>query len=123
VPRSIGGGEAVSAWKTKELLIGTRPRPLAKPEIERIVGQFADAAERCVKAGFDGVQIHAAHGYLINQFLTPYTNQRTDDYGGSLENRLRFLREVYRAIRARVGGDYRSSSSSTAPTLSRCGRD
>jgi 2,4-dienoyl-CoA reductase-like NADH-dependent reductase (Old Yellow Enzyme family) len=106
VSRSIGGAEAVSAWKTKELFIGTRPRPLTTGEIARIVSQFADAAERCVKAGFDGVQIHAAHGYLINQFLTPYTNKRSDDYGGSFESRLRFLREVYRAVRARVGAAY-----------------
>ncbi len=106
VLRSIGGKEALSASKTKELIIGTRPRPLTKAEIERIVGQFADAAERAVKAGFDAVQIHAAHGYLINQFLTPYTNKRDDEYGGSFENRLRFLREVYRAVRARVGKDY-----------------
>ena len=98
--------EAVSASSVKDLSTGTRPRALTLAEIERIVQRFADAAARCKQAGFDGVQIHGGHGYLVNQFLTPYTNKRTDDYGGSFENRLRFLRDLYRAIRARVGKDY-----------------
>jgi 2,4-dienoyl-CoA reductase-like NADH-dependent reductase (Old Yellow Enzyme family) len=98
--------EAVSASSVKDLSTGTRPRALTLAEIERIVQRFADAAARCKQAGFDGVQIHGGHGYLVNQFLTPYTNKRTDDYGGSFENRLRFLRDLYRAMRARVGKDY-----------------
>jgi len=75
-------------------------------EIKRVITDFGDAAFRAKQAGFDGVQIHAAHGYLINQFLTPHTNRRTDDYGGSIENRFRFLQEVYRNIRDKVGDDY-----------------
>lgn len=106
IPSYAGVLEAVSASNVKDLSTGTRPRALTAPEIERIVQEFADAAARCKSAGFDGVQIHAGHGYLINQFLTPYTNRRTDDYGGSFEKRLRFLRDLYRAIRARVGKDY-----------------
>jgi 2,4-dienoyl-CoA reductase-like NADH-dependent reductase (Old Yellow Enzyme family) len=106
IPSFAGLPEAVSASSVKDLSTGTRPRPLTVAEIERIVQQFADAAARCKQAGFDGVQIHAGHGYLINQFLTPYTNERTDDYGGSFDKRLRFLRDVHRAMRARVGKDY-----------------
>ncbi|WP_307781905.1 hypothetical protein [Streptomyces sp. MBT65] len=56
--------------------------------------------------GFDGVQIHAAHGHLVSQFLTPHTNRRTDEYGGSLDNRMRLPREVFRAICTRVGDDF-----------------
>ena len=106
IPSYAGVREAVSASSVKDLSTGTRPRALTVPEIERIVQQFADAAARCKNAGFDGVQIHAGHGYLINQFLTPYTNQRTDGYGGSFEKRLRFLRDIHRTIRERVGKGY-----------------
>ncbi len=79
------------------------PRELDPKEIEDIVKAFGEGARRAREAGFDGVQIHGAHGYLVNQFLSPLTNRRTDSYGGSLENRLRFLREVYQAIREQVG--------------------
>lgn len=106
VPRFANVDEAVSASNVKDLLTGTRPRELTVPEIHQIVEQFAEAAARCQQAGFDGVQLHAAHGYLLAQFLTPYTNRRTDDYGGSLERRLKLLRDVYRAVRARVGAAY-----------------
>ncbi|MDH3442425.1 MAG: NADH:flavin oxidoreductase [Deltaproteobacteria bacterium] len=106
IPGFAGIPEAVSASGVKDLSTGTRPRALTAGEIQRIVQQFADAAARCKQAGFDGVQIHAGHGYLVNQFLTPYTNRRNDDYGGSFKNRLRFLRDLYRAMRARVGKDY-----------------
>jgi len=106
IPSFAGQPEAVSASNVKELTTGTRPRPLTVAEIRRIVEQFGAAAERCQRAGFDGVQIHAAHGYLLNQFLTPYTNRRADDYGGSFDNRLKLLRDVYREIRRRVGEHY-----------------
>jgi 2,4-dienoyl-CoA reductase-like NADH-dependent reductase (Old Yellow Enzyme family) len=106
VPRFAGLAEAVSASGKTELVTGTRPRPLTLAEIERLVGRYAEAAERCEKAGFDGIQIHAANGYLMSQFLTPYTNQRTDAYGGSVDGRTRLLREVLRAIKSRVGPDF-----------------
>jgi len=106
VPRFAGLDEAVSASGVTELVTGTHPRALSVSEIQRIVEQYADAAERCRQAGFDGVQIHAANGYLMSQFLTPYTNRRTDAYGGSPEKRVQLLREVIRAIRSRVGRDF-----------------
>jgi 2,4-dienoyl-CoA reductase-like NADH-dependent reductase (Old Yellow Enzyme family) len=106
VTSAVPGQRPVSASAVREPLYGTKPRPLRADEIPGIVNDFAAAAERAQKAGFDGVQIHAAHGYLLGQFLTPHTNHRTDDYGGSLDNRMRLLREVYRGIRDRVGADY-----------------
>jgi 2,4-dienoyl-CoA reductase-like NADH-dependent reductase (Old Yellow Enzyme family) len=106
VPRFAGLAEAVSASAKTEIVTGTRPRALTVAEIEALVVRYADAAERCQKAGFDGVQIHAANGYLMSQFLTPYTNRRTDAYGGSVEGRTRLLREVLRAIKSRVGPDF-----------------
>ncbi len=75
-------------------------------DIKRTVIDFADAAERAVKAGFDGIQIHAAHGYLLSQFLSSHYNTRSDSYGGNLENRARFLLEVYTEIRQRVGKSF-----------------
>ncbi len=78
----------------------TVPRQMTEADIEATVRAFADAAERADKARFDVVEIHAAHGYLINQFLSPIANKRTDRYGGSRENRMRFALEVTRAVRA-----------------------
>ncbi len=82
------------------------PVALTEAEIEDLVSRFANAAHSCREGGFDGAQIHAAHGYLISQFLSPRSNQRTDRWGGSLENRARFLREVVRATRAAVGAQF-----------------
>jgi NADPH-dependent 2,4-dienoyl-CoA reductase/sulfur reductase-like enzyme len=79
---------------------------MSKAEIDEVVAKFAAAAGRCKTAGIDAVEIHGAHGYLITQFMSPYTNKRTDEYGGSLENRLRFLKEIIEAIRAETGPDY-----------------
>lgn len=83
-----------------------KAKELSAPEIKEIVGSFASAAERAKQAGFDGVEIHSANGFLPDQFLTDYTNRRTDEYGGSLENRLRFLQELISAARAAVGSDF-----------------
>ncbi len=82
------------------------PRALDDDEIESLIVSYAAAARRAVGAGFDGVQIHCAHGYLGSQFISPYTNRREDRWGGSLENRMRFPLEVYRAIRKEVGDSY-----------------
>ncbi len=81
-------------------------RELDEPEILRIVGCFASAAERAKRAGFDGVEIHAGHGYLVHEFLSPHCNLRTDRWGGPLENRARFLVEILRETRKLVGPDY-----------------
>jgi 2,4-dienoyl-CoA reductase-like NADH-dependent reductase (Old Yellow Enzyme family) len=86
--------------------MGTRPRALREDEIAGVVEAFASAAARCREAGFDGVQVHAAHGYLLSQFLTAHTNRRRDAWGGSLAGRARLAREVVRAVRARVGPDF-----------------
>ncbi|MFX0062476.1 MAG: NADH:flavin oxidoreductase [Candidatus Hermodarchaeota archaeon] len=80
-------------------------RALSSEEIWNIVKAFGDAAERALMANFDGVQIHGAHGYLISQFLSRLVNQRTDEWGGSLEKRMRLLLEVYDEIRSRVGNN------------------
>ncbi len=76
------------------------PRELRDAEIREIIQRFARAAQICERAGFEGVQLHAAHGYLISEFLSPLTNQRQDQWGGSIENRSRFLLEIYQAVRA-----------------------
>lgn len=75
------------------------PRALTGPEINDVVARFATSAAIAEKAGFNGVQIHGAHGYLVSQFLSPHHNQRTDEWGGSLENRMRFVLAIYQAIR------------------------
>lgn len=81
-------------------------KEMSKDEIAYLVNAFAAAGKRIKESGFDGVEIHAAHTYLINQFLSPYYNRRTDEYGGSLENRMRFLLEVYNKMREQVGNDF-----------------
>jgi 2,4-dienoyl-CoA reductase-like NADH-dependent reductase (Old Yellow Enzyme family) len=106
LPRFAGIPEAVAPSRVADLSTGIKPRALTAAEVEQVVRRFGDAAARCREAGFDGVQVHAGHGYLASQFLTPYTNRRGDGYGGSFENRLRFLRDIHRAIRERVGRDY-----------------
>lgn len=75
------------------------PRELTKDEIKEIVLAFREAARRADEAGFDSIEVHGAHGYLIHEFLSPITNKRTDEYGGSLENRTRFLKEILSSIK------------------------
>jgi N-ethylmaleimide reductase len=81
------------------------PRALEREEITELVAMYAQAAENAMAAGFDGVELHAANGYLINQFISAHSNQRDDEYGGSLHKRLRFLREVTQAVADKVGKD------------------
>ncbi|WP_438313013.1 NADH:flavin oxidoreductase/NADH oxidase family protein [Sporosarcina sp. FA9] len=82
------------------------PRALKESEIEDLINRFGEAARIAKKAGFSGVQIHAAHGYLVSQFLSPIHNQRTDEWGGTLANRMRFLEETYNEIRKQVGKSF-----------------
>ena len=82
------------------------PRELTNEEIEDIIKRFAYAAKMSKKLGFKGVQIHGAHGYLVSEFLSPRHNQRTDKWGGSLENRMLFVKEIYKAMREAVGENY-----------------
>lgn len=106
VPKFLnkGGSVAPSAVPFREQMqpMFATPRALTEEEIQDIVRRFATTAAVAEKAGFDGVQIHGAHGYLVSQFLSPHTNQRNDEWGGSPENRRRFVMEIYRAIRART---------------------
>ena len=85
---------------------GELPRELTQGEIAEIVEAFQAAARRTKEAGFDGVEIHSAHGYLLNQFFSPLSNKRTDQYGGNLRNRIRIHLEVIEAVRLAVGADF-----------------
>jgi len=103
--------QAVSASDIKLNIPGldkmmAHPRALESIEIENLIERFAITASLAESAGFDGVQIHGAHGYLINQFLSPLTNQRNDQWGGSLENRARFLLETVQAVRKTVSNEF-----------------
>jgi 2,4-dienoyl-CoA reductase-like NADH-dependent reductase (Old Yellow Enzyme family) len=82
------------------------PAELSRDDISDLVAAFGAGARRAKAWGFDAVQLHGAHGFLINQFLSPLTNRRTDEYGGSIENRSRFLLEVYQKVRQEVGENY-----------------
>ena len=81
-------------------------REITQTEIGEVINAFGEGARRARQAGFDAVQLHGAHGYLPSEFLSPYTNRRQDEWGGSLENRLRLHREIYKAMRRNVGNDY-----------------
>lgn len=82
------------------------PRAATVADIERVIGQFADAAYRAQTAGFDGVELHGAHGYLLSQFMSRTMNLRTDEWGGGIEGRARLVRETMRAVRKRVGSSF-----------------
>ena len=99
----IGGLQPVSASNIPSKTGGATPRPLTKDEILAIVKKYGEAAKRAQTAGFDAVEIQAGHGYLLNQFLSPTTNDRTDEFGGSKENRARFTTLVLKAVRETVG--------------------
>ncbi len=102
VPVAAGGWTAVSASALPHLPAEEPPVALDAAGLGRVRDAFVRAAQRAVRAGFDGIELHAAHGYLLHQFLSPISNQRSDDYGGSLANRLRFPLEVFEAVRQAV---------------------
>jgi 2,4-dienoyl-CoA reductase-like NADH-dependent reductase (Old Yellow Enzyme family) len=95
--------DCVGPSEVESPLLVRKARALSVEEIESIVRNFIDAIDRAKQSGFDGVQLHAAHGYLLNSFLSPYTNRRTDEYGGSIENRVRIIKEIVLGAREKVG--------------------
>ena len=95
----LDGGPPWSASDVPSPQVGVVPRPMSKGQIDEIVAAYADTVKLCKDSGLDGVEIHGAHGYLPQQFLSANTNKREDEYGGSLENRMRFLMEIMRACR------------------------
>lgn len=99
----VGGKAPIAPSPVKSKIGGDEPRALEEHEIEEIIQMYVDAAIRTKDAGFDGVELHGAHGYLLTQFFSPYTNRRNDKWGGSFKNRARFPLEVIRRIRAEVG--------------------
>ena len=101
---AVGQIVAPSAIKVAHYFV--RPAALSKEEIRVIIDSFGESAARARAYGFDAIQMHGAHGYLINQFMSPHTNLRTDEYGGNVENRSRFALEVYQKIRDTVGRDF-----------------
>jgi 2,4-dienoyl-CoA reductase-like NADH-dependent reductase (Old Yellow Enzyme family) len=104
-PAAENGWQTVSASDLPFLPDENAPEALDKAGLDRIREAFADAARRAARLGIDAVQIHGAHGYLLHQFLSPLSNKREDEYGGSLENRMRFPLEVYDAVRAAFPAD------------------
>lgn len=103
---SATGGTLLAPSAVPNRIVRIRPRAMTADHIESLVAAFGEAAGRAQAAGFDGVQILAANGYLINQFLSPNSNHREDEWGGSLPNRMRFLLEVLRSVRRAVGPAY-----------------
>jgi 2,4-dienoyl-CoA reductase (NADPH2) len=103
---SIGGKQAIAPSAVRSRFTGEVPREMTRSEIKEVVQHYADAALRAKKAGYDCVEVMAGAGYLISQFLSPITNLRTDEYGGSWENRMRFGLEVADAVRQAVGEDF-----------------
>ncbi|WP_375748670.1 alkene reductase [Vibrio sp. HN007] len=119
-PDNIGGQQPISssAIKAENVKVfidnGTdepgfvdvvEPREMTKEDIQKVIGEYRQAALNAIEAGFDGIELHAANGYLVNQFIDSESNNRTDEYGGSLENRLRFLDEVVAAMVDAIGAD------------------
>ena len=102
----IGGQSVVSASAIPCKVSKQDTRALETEEVKELIGQFIAAGLRAKKAGADGVELHCAHGYLLQQFLSPYTNKRTDEYGGSFENRVRMVTEIITGIRKECGGDF-----------------
>ena len=102
----ISGGKVWGLSAVRQRTTGITPKEMTTGDIKAVIDSFAEAAERAKKAGFDGVQLHAAHGYFLSQCLSPYYNRRTDEYGVTVQGRARILYEVCEQIRERVGEEY-----------------
>jgi 2,4-dienoyl-CoA reductase-like NADH-dependent reductase (Old Yellow Enzyme family)/thioredoxin reductase len=103
---TVGYQQPIAPSVVQSTVGGDEPRAMTEEDIERTIVQFVDAARRAQEVGFDGVGLHGCHGYLLQQFLSPHTNRRTDRWGGSLENRARFSIEIVRRIRSVVGPNF-----------------
>jgi 2,4-dienoyl-CoA reductase-like NADH-dependent reductase (Old Yellow Enzyme family)/thioredoxin reductase len=102
----LKAGKAIAPSPIRSLVFGLTPREMTREEIQELIAAFGAAAFRAKQAGFDAVEVHGAHGYLLTQFLSALSNQRTDEYGGDLSKRSRFIREVLQAVRRGVGEDF-----------------
>jgi 2,4-dienoyl-CoA reductase-like NADH-dependent reductase (Old Yellow Enzyme family)/thioredoxin reductase len=102
----LGGRQIVAPSPVMCKVTREQPRELSTQEVKEVVGKFVAAAFRCKMAGMDGVELHCAHGYLLNAFMSPYTNKRTDEYGGSFENRMRVVTEIVKGIKQSCGKDF-----------------
>ena len=98
--------KAIAPSPIRSLVFGLTPREISRDEIQEVIAAFGSAAFRAREAGFDAVEVHGAHGYLLTQFLSSLSNQRQDEYGGNLGNRSRFIIEVLQEVRRRVGPDF-----------------
>ncbi|MFQ3573679.1 MAG: NADH:flavin oxidoreductase [Thermodesulfovibrionales bacterium] len=105
LPFLLGGKEAIAPSAVYDPSIKVMPREMTNDEVWEMVYAFASAARRALEAGFDGIQLHGAHGYLISSFLSPHTNKRNDYWGGDEERRFHFVEEVYNAIKKEAGED------------------
>jgi 2,4-dienoyl-CoA reductase-like NADH-dependent reductase (Old Yellow Enzyme family) len=106
LPKSIGGVPIAPSFIESDPFFEGKYQAIKEDEIWETIGAFGDGARRAREAGFDAVQVHGAHAYLLSQFLSPHTNRRDDGWGGELKNRLRIHREVYKDIRHKVGQDF-----------------
>lgn len=104
--KEVTGSDPVGPSAVANPRLGNTPKELTKCEIKEIINSFKEAARRTYQAGFDGVEIHSAHGYLLDQFFSPLTNKRTDEYGGDIYNRIRIHLEVIKAVREVTGKDF-----------------
>lgn len=105
-PQAEHGWQTVSASDLAFNQTDVAPHALTVEEIKKVIADFAESAKRAVDAGFDLIELHAAHGYLLHQFMSPLSNHRTDEYGGSFENRIRLTLEVFQAIKQAVPQDF-----------------
>lgn len=103
---AMRGREVLGPSAVPEISSGIVPKEMTKEDIKSLVKAFGDAAYRAEKAGFDGIQLQACHGFLLGQFMNPYHNRRKDEYGGSIENRSRILFEIYEEMRNRTGDEF-----------------
>jgi 2,4-dienoyl-CoA reductase-like NADH-dependent reductase (Old Yellow Enzyme family) len=105
-PSSIKGLQPVAPSAIPCKFLNVVPRELTTPEVEEVIQKFIDAAGRVKTAGYDGVELHGAHGYLIAQFMSRSSNKRTDKYGGDFKNRMNFPLEIIRGVKKSLGNDY-----------------